>query len=478
MTRKFITRNLNKRKVCNNKTRNKMLSKRFVKKRRPSNKKSKKGKRRMSGGALNREAVQTVETQLINRESRHSNMLNLVCSDADNCLALGEYGGQIKSYFDNFSKFELIDKAAAHVLNAGNNGVVVSLPFRKNGYTAHVAFKCATTKDSDHLYYEYLVGTQFINRFLERVPCFVETYKLYEFKSPYSSNQCIELAKNQSGKTGFEYDFQQGLKPVNDANLLDERSVNMSCLNGSTMYCIFIQHFNRFKSSYSLLSQMDLYQKCCMLLQVYFGLNVVNSDGCEYTHYDLHANNVFAYSPYKDPSKLIHFRYHMPNGDVLKFNSPYVFKIIDYGRNYFNNGSLNSNDFIEKMCEQTTCEYCGGEVGYATIQGFSNKAEAQTFHWINPRYRNLSHDLLFAYYVLGKSFIVHDDDFGTPEVLEESTDGRATNINSCIAMIYNQLKNLQSNNPQLSELSPNAVATLDVFCYDKPYVFTLLPHQD
>jgi hypothetical protein len=39
-------------------------------------------------------------------------------------------------------------------------------------------------------------------------------------------------------------------------------------------------------------------------------------------------------------------RYHR-NGKIFKFKSEYIVKIIDYGRNYFNNGTTNTKEIIE-----------------------------------------------------------------------------------------------------------------------------------
>ena len=295
---------------------------------------SRRHRRYYKGGALNADAVETVNQQLVQRDNRHSNMLNLVCSDADNCLALGEYGVQIKAYFDQFTNFDLIDKSSARVLNAGNNGVVISLPYRRNGYTAHVALKCATSSDSDHLYYEYIVGTKFINLYLDKLPCFIETYKMYKFKNKTASNQCVELAMNHKNKIGFNFDFKNQLVPVDDGALMNADNINQSCVDGASMYCLLVQHFNRFIPASKLLEDkvnFRMYNMACMAFQVYFGLCSINRNFSWYTHYDLHTNNVFAYMPYKDPTKLIHFRYHINEKEVVKFNTPYVFKIIDYG---------------------------------------------------------------------------------------------------------------------------------------------------
>jgi hypothetical protein len=83
--------------------------------------------------------------------------------------------------------------------------------------------------------------------------------------------------------------------------------------------------------------------------------------------------------------------YHRLNGKSYTFKTEYITKIIDYGRNYFNNGKTNTAKIIKKICYFDECEPdCGEEFGYNNIKGVSN---GEDFYWINPIEPNVSHDL-------------------------------------------------------------------------------------
>ena len=62
-----------------------------------------------------------------------------------------------------------------------------------------------------------------------------------------------------------------------------------------------------------------------ILYQIYAPLSILSDS---FTHYDLNTNNVRLYIP--EPKKHIEYHYHYPDR-VVKFNSKYIVKIIDYG---------------------------------------------------------------------------------------------------------------------------------------------------
>jgi hypothetical protein len=61
-------------------------------------------------------------------------------------------------------------------------------------------------------------------------------------------------------------------------------------------------------------------------------------------------------------------RYHTAKNQIIEFKSEYIVKIIDYGRNYFNNSLLNSNSFLSLVCNTKECDPdCGSKYGYESM---------------------------------------------------------------------------------------------------------------
>jgi hypothetical protein len=412
-----------------------------------------------------------------NRSENLGKMLEVTCKNPDNCIALGYYGDVIKRYFDNFQKLDLIDNTSLkRIGRESKNGFIIEVPFKKNNFTAYTALKCSSNEDSDNLLYEYYVGKYFINKYAKMYPCFVETYDLYEFKS----NKIYEFIKttansNKLSTLSFFKNFITKVDIEEDEPLEDV--FGYSCLKNKLL-CVLIQHFDNFVSYYDAHTKSlprinyDIYN---IMYQAYFGLAML---GDNYTHYDLHANNVFLYKPF-DGNKCILMRYRH-NGKVFKFKSEYIVKIIDYGRNYFNNGNTNTKEIMETICKHIHCEpNCGEKTGYNYIQG--NIMDPKNFHWINPIVPNVSHDLKFANYIQNKTrdfdliekihYITHD---GT----SEDKSGDENNIRS----IFNLLDALESkidifNDDKNEKKYANwtVAATMDVYDDGREYTFDLLP---
>ena len=109
-----------------------------------------------------------------------------------------------------------------------------------------------------------------------------------------------------------------------------------------------------------------------------------------YTHYDLHTKNVLLFRP--DPSKTIQYNYHTKDG-IITFKCPYVPKIIDYGRCFFNNGTETSKHIYDKLCSIKECGKCGAKYGFT----YHSPTE---FLAISIQKKNESHDLLLLYKML------------------------------------------------------------------------------
>lgn len=411
------------------------------------------------------------------RSANLGKMLEVTCKNPDNCLALGDYDEVIKRYFENFQNLELVDNSALkRIGKPSNNGFIIEVPFKKHNYTAYTALKCSSVEDSDNLLYEYYVGKYFINKYSKMYPCFVETYDLYEYKT----EQDYKIVKERVTSNKLSnIDFKTFIQKVDITGMEEDSVVDYSCLKNKLL-CVLIQHFDKFISFDDEFNKnhdnikYDLYN---LMYQVYFPLCMLGSN---YTHYDLHANNVSLYKPL-DGKKCILMRYHH-KGQVFEFRSEYIVKIIDYGRNYFNNGKITSKEIIEKVCKQQNCQpYCGEKQGYNIIQGDSISSTDE-FYWINPRVPNVSHDLRFIEYIHDESLIntgvikklTYKEDYGTPE----NTTGNASNVTS----IYNLLDALELKlnifNSQKSDkkyANWKVAAEMDIYDDGREYTFNVLP---
>lgn len=455
---------------------NKSRKTKIYKKTTRRNKKNKSTKKRVNrfyGGELDNNVKQTINQNIQNRDVNFSKMLQLSCKNPDNCLALGQYDEKIKLFFDNFRNFNYIDNSLIERIgNPSANGFIIELPFKKLNYTAYTVLKCSTNAHSDNLFYEYYVGKYFINNYLKQLPCFVETYDLYEFNS---NNSYISVKSAANNNTLSSINFKNYLHRINAS----ERSYNLfnySCLKNKLL-CLLIQHFDRFYSfedifynNYDII-KYDMYN---ILYQAYYGLCTL---GANYTHYDLHDGNVFLYKPFEDDTCIL-MRYHR-NNQVFEFKSEYIVKIIDYGRNYFYNGKISSQQIIKNICKLPECAPdCGKYVGYNVIKGSINDPSFN-FYWIDPTKPNLSHDLRFANSI--KDILIpalYSFEFKTTYGTPEDMTGDKDNVKNIfdlrdfleeIMLSYNPLKN------EKKYATWKVAATMDIYDDGRDYEFVILP---
>ena len=108
-----------------------------------------------------------------------------------------------------------------------------------------------------------------------------------------------------------------------------------------------------------------------ILYQIYLPLSILSN---KFTHYDLHKGNVLLFTPVKN--SYIHYHYHFKNKTV-SFKSPYIVKIIDYGRSYFNDedAGVSSKIIYDKLCKLKECNpkcgYSKGYVSLSSVKGYS-----------------------------------------------------------------------------------------------------------
>jgi hypothetical protein len=313
---------------------------------------------------------------------RKAEFLNAVCSDSGVCIAFGKERKKIFDFFKGFTQFDYLSGIKA-IGAVSLNGFIKELEYTHQGYKAHAVLKSSRGKNSDNLMYEYFTGLS-INNMATQLPCFVETYGHYEYKT----NRDREIFQRE--KSGLK-DLSQMLtmhKP-------GEFDYSRSCEN-SINQCILIQHIKGAQSigdklvrgvpDYDFVMNDLLY----VLYQIYICLSWKRGI---FTHYDLHPDNVILYKPVE--GKYIQFHYHLSDTVVLSFKSQYIAKTIDYGRSFVNlSGSPNSETYYTKLCNADKCkvfpEKCGNRSGYVWL---GDKSLTDDNYYISSRLNNQSHDL-------------------------------------------------------------------------------------
>lgn len=333
--------------------------------------------------------------------------LKSICPDTNICFAFGIETLSIKQYFNRFDNFNLIVAPIIKIGDNSSNAIIQELQYEKNNYTAFTVLKTSLRSKSDNLYYEYLVG-QKINTFHKFIPSFVETFDIYQYKNKIA----WEFSKNNSLLSQHQIKFLfENLKNISgvEKTLL----VSQSC-ERSKYLAIMIQLIKPAISINYLLKDNYFvnYLLLPIIFQIYTTLYTLRDS---FTHYDLHYENIILYTPH--PNSYIHYHYHIGN-TVLQFKSPFMVKIIDYGRSYAGVGNV--RDDVCKICEN-----CGEQVGYQWLQHQKNERRA---FYITPRFLNNSADLRLLYDFkrkvvspnehLKKMFkIRYETRYGTPEDL-------------------------------------------------------------
>jgi hypothetical protein len=454
------------------KSHKKRCSKKKTNKQRTNKQRTNTKKLRLKGGELDPQIKDVVNQNILNKNENFSKMLQVSCKNPGNCLALGKYNESIKLFFDDFQNLNYVDNN--HMKRIGNpsaNGFIIEVPFKKLNYTAYTALKCSSKAESDNLLYEFFVGKMFINRYLKKLPSFVETYELYEFNSDHEYNNYLNAATT---KNFANLILNNSITPI-DRRTSFQSLISTSCIKNKLM-CILIQHFDKFNSFNQEWKQnydnikYDLYN---ILYQVYFSLAVL---GDKYTHYDLHDSNVFLYKPFENNQCLL-MRYHTANNQIIEFKSEYIVKIIDYGRNYFNNSLVNSNTLLSLVCNTKECDPdCGLNYGYGSL---ITSDPSTFFYWIDPTNKNMSHDLRFANIIKTQfsilTSLVYKNDYGTPEDMT----GDKANIKS----IFDLVNYLEDMLPKFNAIKQDkkydtswkVVATMDIYHDGRDYEFNVLP---
>jgi len=342
-------------------------------------------------------ARKTIGTFMKKTENKRRSMfLQAICSDSGVCIAFGKERKKIFDFFNGFTKFDYLKNIKA-IGAVSNNGFVKELEYEREGYKSYAVLKSSRDKNSDNLMYEGYVG-KLLNDIAKQIPCFVETYGIYEYKTD------AYREKFQKEKSGL----------ADLSNMLTYHKnydYGNSCAN-SVNQCILIEHIKgaasigdkiyRGAPDFDFVINDFLYA----IYQIYFGLGGLATI---FTHYDLHPDNVILYKPVD--GKYIEFHYHFPDGTV-SFKSQYIAKMIDYGRSFITpRPDRNSVVYYKKICAEDKCnkraehkeyedededeedededEKCGDKSGYAWMEQPLDKWN----YYISSSLNNRSHDL-------------------------------------------------------------------------------------
>lgn len=311
-------------------------------------------------------------------ELHKSEYLNAVCSDANVCIAFGKESNKIKRFFHHFRDFEYLSGPAKRMGAVSNNGFVKLLHYERAGYSANAILKSSAKIDADNLYYEYLVG-QYINKQCLRFPCFVETYGAFR----YLSNE-VYLEMKGRKKSGIDR-LKSALSRMD--------SIRLACKQPDSC-AILVQHINDAPTLAEKCHDADFVKHDLLgvLFQIYQPLAELKN---EFTHYDLHLDNVLVYEPVK--GSYIEYHYHVEKETVIRFKSAYIAKIIDYGRSFFVDAENpdvtgSSKRIYKELCSLRECEPdCGYDYGFAWLA--PNSKNPKHNYFISSQMRNWSHDL-------------------------------------------------------------------------------------
>jgi len=306
----------------------------------------------------------------IKRSKKH---LQFICSDSGGCIAFGKSTEEINRFFKGFTDFTYALSPIKQIGKASANGFVKEIAYKKEDYRADAILKSAQEADSDNLVYEYLVGIKYVNRIMRRFPCFLETYGLYF----YQDESHWKLMSNP-GPVHMSILKRMELQNAIDYSRACEQSKHSAILIQHIKSAIPLVDFTS-EGIYTPFMKNDMLY---VLFIIYHALSTLSKS---FTHYDLHDGNVLLYEPEK--GKYIQYHYHHEDGTETVFYSPYIPKIIDYGRSFFDNGNATSRKIYEKVCKTSECDPdCGRDYGFGLL-------EPTPFLQISSSLKNESHDL-------------------------------------------------------------------------------------
>ena len=387
---KITLKNKNKNKIKNRK-RNKSIKKNLCRRKKGGNDNNGNDN---SVNVNHAEQANKIQTFMISKRDKIKALfLKTICSNSGFCTAFGLEGENIKKFFNYFITGEYVIPPILRIGQPSVNGFVNLITYEREGYKSNTLLKSTMNITSDNLFYEYSVG-QYINKCNKIYPCFLETYGLFK----YNTEEHWNYVKNNDK---IETNILQ-----NSLTNLVSPNVSESCKNAKYL-ALLIQYINNAKTFYEMmkdnLNNNFKYDLIYLLFQIYMPLSSIADN---FTHYDLHINNVLIYEPMKD--KYIQYYYHSEDEEmfpVIEFKSRYVAKIIDYGRAYFSDETTDSMKIYNEVCGTPECggSACGVDFGYKRLLP---ERYAGSMHYISSQKKNISSDLRLLHIIKKSNYPV------------------------------------------------------------------------
>ena len=430
-------------------------------------------------------ATKVVRNFMKNTETkRKARFLSSICADSGVCISFGKEIDKINKFFGHYTDFKYAVYPVRQLGIPSANGFIKEIKYVRENYEAYAILKSSVHEHADNLMYEYEVG-QFINKQNKIFPCFVETYGLFLHADEGPWMYLKKSVLNQPE------DIMRNL------HLLNAIDYKVGCAR-SKYIAILIQHikhalaFNTFIQN--TLFEKDFIEKKsainwdmpCILYQIYFALSSLKDT---FTHYDLHPGNVQLYEPVK--GSYITYNYYLQSGEVVRFNSKYIAKIIDFGRSFYNNGTdENSKNTYDHLCN--TVPFCGAKCGLKLLDATYSQDN------LTPQIKNESSDLrllsiLNSYMSKGykgkKSTgsieydfasllgdVVFTGKFGTPEI-KQGVHDQICNVRDALIRLSELMKS-----PSITKYQADYIKNLtklgDFHIYEnKPMTFELLSSE-
>jgi len=307
------------------------------------------------------------------RATMRIHFLKTICSDSGFCLTFGKEDKKIKEFFKGFTTFEYAVDPIKRIGKLSGNGFVNQITYERDGYKAYAVLKSSMKAHTDNLMYEYKVG-QYINTLTKKFPCFVETYGLFKYND-IIAYYFMQEKETHSSKT---------IASLKSKIILIQSIDWAKACTESQYLCLLIQHFSGVITLYDFvkLNEKNILKLSNVILNIFFQIYIplaLLED--TFTHYDLHTNNVLLYPT--PNGKFIKFNYNIPanlvakyglSSDKIEFYSPFIVKIIDYGRCYFKNGAEDGQTVYDQICATPKCNH----------PSFSSCGELYGFLWNAP----------------------------------------------------------------------------------------------
>jgi hypothetical protein len=254
---------------------------------------------------------------------------------------------------DSIEEFDPTYLEKVTPLQGGLNGRVMTLTFKHNNVRTNAVLKSVLELTSDNIFYEFAIGL-YINRYNAFLPCFLETYTLYEYED---NKTFIKTVNDNDPKQFFT------AAKISQCNVVKNKKQLKKCLHNSCTksYFAILMEAVISEGSMSLITYLDQIKKnvkekkLSILYQIYSVLHYLKN---EFSHNDLHLNNVLLH---KIPdNKYIDLVYHTSPTSTTIIKTQYIARIIDYGRCFMTgiSGTYLHKEIMIKMMKKEGYDRC------------------------------------------------------------------------------------------------------------------------